>query len=333
MLKNINSIFDCKSELDFLELSIETFNFQYQNNLVYKNWVDLLKVIPKQVISLSDIPFLPIDFFRDQVVISTPITEKTIKFTSSSTTSSFPSTHFVNDIIFYEKSFLTSFELFYGSVQNYCVLALLPNYLERSGSSLVYMCKRLIEESNHPLSGFFLNDVDDLILKIKKLNTSNQKVLLIGVSYALMDLCDKELELSEQFIVMETGGMKGSRKEMLKPELHKYLKKGFKINNIQSEYGMTELLSQAYSLQNGLFQNPPWMKFLIREIDDPLMIRNDNKTGGINVIDLANQNSCSFIATKDLGRLVKNNNIEFLELMGRYDHSDTRGCNLMIDNI
>ena len=169
MLKNINSIFDCKSELDFLELSIETFNFQYQNNLVYKNWVDLLKVIPKQVISLSDIPFLPIDFFRDQVVISTPITEKTIKFTSSSTTSSLPSTHFVNDIIFYEKSFLTSFELFYGSVQNYCVLALLPNYLERSGSSLVYMCKRLIEESNHPLSGFFFERCRRFNIKDKEI--------------------------------------------------------------------------------------------------------------------------------------------------------------------
>lgn len=332
MLKNINSIFNCKSDLDFLKLSIETFNFQYQENLVYKNWVDLLKVIPKNVISLTDIPFLPIEFFRNQVVISTPIKEKTIKFTSSSSTSSFPSTHFVSDILLYEKSFLTGFELLYGSIKNYCVLALLPSYLERSGSSLVYMCQKLIEESNHSLSGFFLNDLDNLILKIKKLKMSNQKVLLIGVSYALMDLCDKEIELSEQFIVMETGGMKGLRKEMLKSELHKYLKKGFKINNIHSEYGMTELLSQAYSLQNGLFQTPPWMKFLIREIDDPLKIRNDYKTGGINVIDLVNQNSCCFIATKDLGRLVKNNNTVSLELMGRYDHSDTRGCNLMIDN-
>lgn len=319
------------SDAAFCERSLEIFRFQYKNNAIYRQWVDLLKVNVEEVVSIEQIPFLPIEFFKHQQILSTPLNAQTIEFTSSATTSNVPSKHFVTDITVYEKSFLNGFELFYGKASDYCILALLPNYLQRKGSSLVYMCNRLIEDSKHPFSGFFLENVDELILRINELKRSAQKVLLIGVSYALMDLCDKAITLNENFVVMETGGMKGTRKELLKPELHTYLKNGFKINNIHSEYGMTELLSQAYSTGNGLFQTPPWMRFLIREVDDPLQIRLDTKTGGINVIDLANINSCAFIATKDLGRLVPTDSGNTqLELMGRYDHSDVRGCNLMM---
>ena len=327
MLKNENNIFEITSQKDFLKQALEIFEFQYQNSSIYKQWVDLLKVNPLQVKALEEIPFLPIEFFKKFEVVSSPLNSETVRFTSSSTTSQVPSTHFVNKVSLYEKSFLKAFELFYGSPEDYCILALLPNYLQRSGSSLVYMCKDLIERSGHAYSGFFLDNIDDLTTKINALKTSNQKVLLIGVSYALMDLCDKNVELNSNFTVMETGGMKGTRKELLKPELHAYLKNGFKINSIHSEYGMTELLSQAYSKKEGLFEAPPWMGFLTREVDDPLKIRTDHKTGGINVIDLANIYSCSFIATKDLGRM---NADGTLELMGRYDHSDVRGCNLMM---
>ncbi len=327
MFNNENNIFDIASEKSFLELSLSIFNYQAKQNPVYAKWIELLKIDPLQVKILEQIPFLPIEFFKEHQVISTPLNTGTVKFTSSSTTSQKPATHFVNDITLYERSFLKGFELFYGKPAEYCFLALLPNYLQRSGSSLVYMCDRLIKDSKHPFSGFFLDDTDDLISKIKQLKNTKQKVILIGVSYALIDLCDRGISLTENFTVMETGGMKGTRKEMLKTELHQYLKNGFKINSIHSEYGMTELLSQAYSIGDAEFISPPWMRFLIREVNDPLKIRNDGKTGGINVIDLANINSCSFIATKDLGKINENNK---LELMGRFDNSDVRGCNLMV---
>jgi phenylacetate-coenzyme A ligase PaaK-like adenylate-forming protein len=330
LFNNDKNIFDIASESDFLALSLSIFNFQLKQNPVYGQWVKLLGVDPANVKTLEQIPFLPIEFFKTHQVVTSPISQNTIQFASSSTTSQIPATHFVNDILIYEKSFLKGFELFYGKPSEFCILALLPNYLQRKGSSLVYMCDKLIKDSKHPLSGFFLDDIDDLILKIEQLKQSKQKVILIGVSYALMDLCDMGIHLNDNFIVMETGGMKGTRKELLKSELHAYLRTGFKINNIHSEYGMTELLSQAYSLGNEEFSSPPWMKFLIREIEDPLKIRTDHKTGGINVIDLANVNSCSFIATKDLGKINENNK---LELMGRYDNSDVRGCNLMVGDL
>lgn len=321
------------TESNFLEMSLDIFRLQYSKNHIYKKWVDLLNVNPKKISRLEQIPFLPIEFFKNNKVLSSKITKGTIQFTSSSTTSSNPSHHYVTDVSLYEKSFLNCFKLFYGLPSDYCILALLPNYLQRQNSSLVYMCDRLIKDSKHLFSGFFLDDYDDLIYKINELKKTTQKVLLIGVSYALMNLSEKDLELNENFIVMETGGTKGAGREFLKEELHTFLKKRFKIKLIHSEYGMTELLSQAYSLGNGFFESPPWMKFLIREIDNPLKIITNGNTGGINVIDLANVNSCSFIATKDLGRLTpiiseKNK----LELMGRYDHSDVRGCNLMLEN-
>jgi len=320
-------IFNINSELQFIEAALTIFNFQYKNNIVYKKWVDLLKIKAGNVISIDKIPFLPIEFFKNNTVISSPLNSGTIIFKSSSTTSQIPSKHFVNDISLYENSFLKGFEMFYGKPEDYCILALLPNYLERKDSSLVFMFNRLINESENSLSGFFKDNVNELISIIERLKLTEQKVLLIGVSYALMDLA-KKIKLNENFIVMETGGMKGKRKELLKEELHDFLKKGFDIKNVHSEYGMTELLSQAYSIGNGKFNAPPWMRFLIREITDPLNIKTDYKTGGINIIDLANIHSCSFIATKDLGRI---NEKGELELMGRYDNSDVRGCNLLVE--
>ena len=327
MLKKENIFSNSLSEDAFREAALQTFRFQYGHNSVYREWASLLKVDPPQVSEVEEIPFLPIEFFKSRPVVSTPVHNDTVRFTSSATTSQTPATHFVNDLSWYEESFLKGFELFYGKPSEYCILALLPNYLQRGGSSLVYMCERLIRESQHRFSGFFLDAMDDLKEKIRLLNRSGQKTLLIGVSYALMDLCENGLHLNSNFIVMETGGMKGRRKEMLKPELHAYLKKGFRTQSIHSEYGMTELLSQAYSRSNGEFESPPWLRFLVREVTDPLKIRQDGKTGGINVIDLANQHSCAFIATKDLGRITERNT---LELMGRYDNSDIRGCNLLL---
>lgn len=327
MLKKENIQLEPFSEEEFLNRSLDIFRFQYNNNTVYRGWTDLLKVDPKNVYQLKDIPFLPIEFFKTQQVVSSSVTNNTISFTSSSTTSQIPSMHFVNDITIYEESFLSCFKLFYGKPEEYCILALLPNYLQRNGSSLVYMCAELIKRSGHPLSGFFLDNIGELVSNIETLKKTGQKVLLIGVSYALMDLCDLGIALTDNFTVMETGGMKGRRKELLKPELHDYLKNGFKVREIHSEYGMTELLSQGYSTGNGEFQFPSWMQVLIREVDNPLKIRTDNRTGGINVIDFANINSCSFIATKDLGRIAPTGT---LELMGRYDNSDVRGCNLMV---
>ncbi len=322
-----STIFNINSENEFITTALEVFRFQYENNKVYRQWTDLLKVKPLQVNTLDAIPFLPIEFFKKQDIISSAINSETVIFTSSSTTSQVPSKHYVNDIKIYETSFLQGFDFFYGNIQDYCILALLPGYLERKGSSLVYMCHRLINESKHPLSGFFLNDLAKLAENIEHLKKSGQKTILIGVSYALMDFAESGIKLSDNFLVMETGGMKGKRRELLKEELHAFLKKGFNAAKIHSEYGMTELLSQAYSSGDGKFKSPPWMKFLIREVTDPLHIRSDNKTGGINVIDLANINSCSFIATQDLGKI---NEAGELELMGRYDNSDVRGCNLMM---
>lgn len=327
MLKKENIIRTDLTPGQFDELALDIFKLQASRNKVYSEWLQHLKLDPDRVKSPKQIPFLPIEFFKSRVVVSSALNESTIKFTSSATTSQVPAAHYVNDISVYQLSFTKAFDLFYGNVQKYCVLALLPNYLRRTGSSLVYMCNNFIQKSTHPFSGFFLDNIPQLLAKIGQLKNTDVNVLLIGVSYALIDLCDTNITLSSNFTVMETGGMKGTRKEMLKPELHEYLRNGFGIERIHSEYGMTELLSQAYSRGDGFFEAPPWMRFYIREVNDPLNLRSDQKTGGINVIDLANFNSCSFIATKDLGRLQPDGR---LELMGRYDNSDVRGCNLMM---
>lgn len=318
-------IFNINSSEDFERLTLEVFRFQYENVSVYRNFCDLLNKKPSAVKCIEQIPFLPIQFFKSHKIIAENLKEETI-FTSSGTTGSTTSKHYVSDLSIYEKSFQKAFEREYGNPENFAILALLPSYLEREGSSLIYMVENLIEKSNNPNSGFYLYEMDALIEKLDFLEASSQKSILIGVSYALLDLIEKRKFQLKNTIVMETGGMKGRRKEMIKEELHEILKKGFGVSKIHSEYGMTELLSQAYSLGDGIFSCPPWMKILTRDTEDALSYTFE-KTGGINVIDLANLNSCAFIATQDLGKNFANGSFE---VIGRFDSSDIRGCNLMV---
>jgi hypothetical protein len=319
------AIFSIKNPEDFERNAIEVFRYQYENTIVYRQFCDFLKVSPRSVKKIENIPFLPIQFFKSHRVISKSVSEA-ITFTSSGTTGSITSKHHVSDLNLYEKSFLTAFELFYGHPSEFAILALLPSYIERGGSSLVYMADRLINDSDNEHSGFYLKDIDALIEKLIFLEKTNQKTILLGVSYALLDLIEKQQFKLKNTIVMETGGMKGKRKEMIKDELHSILKIGFGVGQIHSEYGMTELLSQAYSVGEGIFHTPPWMKIRTRDTEDALSFV-EGKTGGINVIDLANLYSCSFIATQDLGRIREDGGFEVL---GRFDASDIRGCNLMV---
>ena len=321
-----SSIFDINSESAFDEKALELFKFQFEENPVYRSFCDLLYKHPSDVQKLEDIPFLPIEFFKTHKVVSI---KKDIQqtFTSSGTTGSVVSQHHVADLDIYKKSFQKGFAYFYGNIEDYAVLALLPSYLEREGSSLVYMVEDMIQESKQPKSGFYLNNLDALKKTLFELETSGQKTLLIGVSYALLDLVEFHQFELKHTIIMETGGMKGRRKELIKSELHRILKKGFGVDKIHSEYGMTELLSQAYSKGDGLFSTPPWMKVLVRDPEDALTILEEKKSGGINIIDLANINSCAFIATQDLGKIHTNGTFEVL---GRFDQSDIRGCNLMV---
>ena len=305
---------------------MKVFRFQYENNQVYQEFCNFLKVEKGNVKSLEQIPFLPIQFFKSHEVLSNPNSIQET-FLSSGTTGMITSKHLVTDVSLYEESYKNAFSEFYGNIEDYAVLALLPSYLEREGSSLIYMVKDLIALSNNENSGFYLNNYDALIAKLIDLNASGQNVLLIGVTYALLDLIELHNFQLKNTIIMETGGMKGKRKEMIREELHEILCKGFGVTSIHSEYGMTELLSQAYSLGDGVFECPNWMSLLIRDTEDALTYVSVGKTGGINVIDLANINSCSFIATQDLGKKYANNSFEVL---GRFDNSDIRGCNLMV---
>jgi phenylacetate-coenzyme A ligase PaaK-like adenylate-forming protein len=321
-----NDIFTISSQKQFEKTALKVFRFQYENNLVYQEFCDLLKINPQKVKSLHQIPFLPIQFFKTHAVVSnTNAIEET--FTSSGTTGMITSKHLVTDATIYEESYRKAFSQFYGTIEDYVVLALLPSYLEREGSSLIYMAEDLIQLTNNTDSGFYLNNQDELIQKLIDLDQEGQNVILIGVTYALLDLIEKHTFQLQHTIIMETGGMKGRRKEMIREELHKQLCEGFGVRAIHSEYGMTELLSQAYSLGDGVFECPSWMQIHIRDTEDALTYIKDGKTGGINVIDLANINSCSFIATQDLGK--KNPNTTF-EVLGRFDNSDIRGCNLMV---
>lgn len=322
-------------ENSFEKRCLEVFNYQYQNNDVYKCFVDSLKIDPTGVKNITRIPFLPIEFFKTHEIRtkSQILNPKSQIFLSSGTTGQTQSKHFVSDISIYEKSFMKGFELFYGNVKDHCILALLPSYLEREGSSLIYMCDDLIKHSKNEHSGFYLDDLDQLISKINLLEKAGQRTILIGVTYALLDLIEKQSfdKLSiklKHTIIMETGGMKGKREEMVREELHKILCGGFGVTEIHSEYGMTELLSQAYSKGKGIFKTPSWMKILIRDTEDPFHFLENGRTGGINVIDLANINSCSFIATQDLGRTHAD---KTFEVLGRFDNSDLRGCNLLVD--
>ncbi len=321
-----SDIFNISTQKQFEKIALKVFRFQYDNNEVYREFCDLINQNKQTVKSLKQIPFLPIQFFKSHNIVSNIDKPQTI-FTSSGTTGSITSKHIITDLSWYEQSYRQAFSQFYGNIEDYTVLALLPSYLERQGSSLIYMVEDLIQLSNNPDSGFYLNDNDALVEKLLQQEQENKNVLLIGVTFALLDLMEKQNFKLENTIIMETGGMKGRRKEMIREELHKILTKGFGVKAIHSEYGMTELLSQAYSLGNGIFECPSWMQIHIRDTEDPLTYISNGKTGGINVIDLANINSCSFIATQDLGKKYDNGSFEVL---GRFDNSDIRGCNLMV---
>jgi phenylacetate-coenzyme A ligase PaaK-like adenylate-forming protein len=319
-----NNIFKIQDQNQFESLAIEVFKYQYYNNNIYKRFVDYLNVDINTIDRVEKIPFMPIELFKSNKVL-VDNKEAQIEFSSSGTTSMNTSTHFVADIEIYKQSFRKAFEIFYGDIKDYTILGLLPSYLERSGSSLIYMVDDLIKESKSPDSGFYLHNHGELYEKLISLDLKSKKVLLIGVSFALLDFVEKYKMKLKNTVIIETGGMKGRRKELLREELHSILKEGFGLDQIHSEYGMTELLSQAYSQSGETFITPPWMKVLLRDTEDPLTIV-DRGSGAINVIDLANLESCSFIATQDLGRI----NREGFEVIGRFDHSDVRGCNLMV---
>ena len=321
-----HKIFKIQNEHQFSEVALAVFQHQFKHNKVYRSFCDLLFIHPSDVSKVEEIPFLPIQFFKSRKVLSS-LDEIQETFTSSGTTGSSTSKHLVTNINLYKESYLKGFAHFYGNIEEYTVLALLPNYLERQGSSLVFMVADLIEKSKKVESGFYLDNIQELANKLLELNRNGQKILLIGVSFALLDLIEMQQFNLKNTIIMETGGMKGRRKELIREELHTILQNGFGVTEIHSEYGMTELLSQGYSRGNGVFETPPWMKILTRDTEDALSINASGKNGGVNVIDLANYNSCSFIATQDLGKVYEN---ETFEVLGRFDNSDIRGCNLMV---
>ena len=321
-----NAVFNIQNQSDFKTCALQVFRHQFKNNTVYRSFCDLLYIHSSDVKKVEEIPFLPIQFFKSHAVLSSNQAVQEI-FTSSGTTGSSVSKHMVTDLSWYTKSYTKGFEHFYGPIEDYTVLGLLPNYLERDGSSLIYMVDDFIKKSNKPASGFYLNNLTELSKTLIALDKKGEKVLLIGVTFALLDLVERQQFKLQNTIIMETGGMKGRRKEIIRNELHEILCAGFGVSKIHSEYGMTELLSQGYSSGDGVFDCPPWMKILARDTEDALTMVGTNKTGGLNVIDLANYNSCSFIATQDLGKV--DNNGRF-EVLGRFDHSDIRGCNLMV---
>jgi len=320
----INKIFSCNDKATFEALALELFDYQIDNNPIYAPYAALI-LKGKTPANIYEIPFLPIDFFKQEQIICQGKGVEEVFLSSGKTVGQ--SKHLVSDLSLYEKSYRKTFQQFYGDINDYCILALLPNYQEREGSSLIYMVDDLIKKSGHPKSGFYLNNLAELSETIKELESKGQRVILFGVTYALLDLAAQYPQHLKHTIIMETGGMKGKRKELLKEEIHQLLQDAFLTENIHSEYGMTELLSQGYSKGKNIFNSPPWMKILIRDVNDPLSIIGNNKTGGINVIDLANIYSCPFIATQDLGKQFDNDSFSVL---GRFDNSDVRGCNLLV---
>lgn len=321
-LLSLDEIFSLTTDT-FDETSIRVFQDQYENVPVYREYCDYLGV--SKVSSVHEIPFLPIQFFKSKVVIRENKEAQEV-FMSSGTTGQHRSCHYVVDLEVYRRSFMSSFRSLIAPPEDSIILALLPNYLEQGQSSLVYMVNHLITLSNNHLSGFYLDDQATLIDIITQSRRENKRIILFGVTYALMDLAEKKLDLSD-VTVIETGGMKGRRKELIRSELHEILKSGFNLDRIYSEYGMTELLSQGYMNESGYFQTPEWMKVVIRDVNDPFQRLPHNKTGGVNVIDLANIHSCSFIATDDLGITTPDG----FNILGRFDVSDIRGCNLLVN--
>ena len=320
---SINKIFEISNEVTFNDIALEVFKFQYRNISIYRDYVDLRKNPTDEITHYSQIPFLPIQFFKShQVVNKDDNIEKT--FLSSGTTKSKRSHHHISDLNLYEKSFLEGFKNNYGDPSDWIILALLPSYLEQGDSSLIYMIDHLIQLTENKNSSYINLKNKDVVQVFKRLK--NNKVMLIGVSYALLDLAELKLPCLNNWTIMETGGMKGRKKELIRKELHGELKRNFNVDIIHSEYGMTELLSQSYSKGNGIFSSPPWMKIIIRDLEDPSCTVNNLSSGGINIIDLANIYSCSFIETQDVGKKI---NKENFEVIGRSDNSEIRGCNLL----
>lgn len=321
-------IFTISNKESFSEFALEIFRNQASGNKIYSDFIKNLRVDPGTVKCVEEIPFLPVSFFRTQKVITGDLPHEKV-FESSGTTGSGSSRHYVVDLRLYEKSFYNTFMYFYGKPSDYMIAALLPSYTERENSSLVYMMENLISRNCYRGSGFYKDDYASMLSSICEAREEEKKILLMGVSFALLDFAEKHSPDLHDVIVMETGGMKGRRKEITRGELHAVLKKAFNLKVVHSEYGMTELLSQAYSKGEGIFNCPPWMEILIRDPQDPLTILKEPEiTGGINIIDLANIHSCSFIATSDLGKLHADGSFEIL---GRIDNSDIRGCNLLIE--
>tara|TARA_Y100000813_G_scaffold153525_1_gene113700 strand:+ start:152 stop:1129 length:978 start_codon:yes stop_codon:yes gene_type:complete len=318
-------IFSINKKFDFKNICMKIFNYQFDNNFIYNKYCNLIGVKRNQVNEITDIPFIPISLFKKHKISTKKKYQKV--FYSSGTTKKNYSKHYIHNLKIYEKSFIKNFEINYGDLNECIILALLPTYYENKSSSLLYMVNKLIKKTKSNESGFYLEEYDKLSDKLKKLEKKNKKIILIGVTYALLDLIEYENFNLKKTIIMETGGMKGKRKEIIKDELHEILKLGFGVNYIHSEYGMTELLSQAYSKKNGIFKPPPWMKVFTRDLYDFKNIDSNKRTGPLNIIDLANYYSCSFIATDDIGTTHKN--FEF-EVLGRMDESEIRGCNLMI---
>lgn len=319
-------LFAINNEAKLVSIALEVYHFQFANNPVYQSYCKAINRTPEDVHQLEQIPFLPIRFFKSHTIKATTF-EAEVIFESSGTTQTHSSFHYVKNAKLYENSFLQGFEKFYAKPEEYCIIGLLPSYLERGNSSLVYMVNHLIKKSMHAKSGFYLHNFEELFTTLTELESASQKTILIGVTYALLDFAEKFPMQLKNTIVMETGGMKGRKKEMIKAELYEELRNGFGVSQIHSEYGMTELLSQAYGI-DGILKTPQWMKILLRDETDPLTIYDSSATSGaINVIDLANLYSCSFIATDDIGRTYGNNQFEVL---GRMDNSDIRGCSLMV---
>ena len=319
-----DKIFDVQKH-GFEQLALEVFQLQASENRLYRSFIQALEIDAGRVSNVASIPFLPVSFFKNHDVVTGSFVPEVV-FESSGTTQTGNSRHLVKSADLYRRSFINAFELFYGSPESWCIIGLLPSYLERQNSSLVMMVNDLVNLSKHAESGFYLNELEKLAKVLQKNEASKQKTLLIGVTFALLDFAEQYKFPLKHTTVMETGGMKGRRKEITRVEVHEILKDAWQLNSVHSEYGMTELLSQAYSSGDGLFRCPPWMKIILRDEDDPLTVKVSTTSGLINVIDLANIHSCAFIATDDIGKLYTDGTFE---VIGRMDSSDVRGCSLM----
>jgi hypothetical protein len=327
MRTSLTAFDQIKSQSQFEANALKLFHYQYQHNSIYRSYCDLINVASSDVKKVTSIPFLPIQFFKSHTV-SSQTDSATHIFTSSKTTGQIPSKHHVHQIDLYIKSFEKGFQFFYGNIEDYILLALLPSYKEQGNSSLIFMANHLIQKTKHPQSGFYLENWDTLTTTLQQLERQEEKkIILLGVTYALLNGAEKQKLNLKHTLIMETGGMKGMRKEWVRSALHEKLQEGYGVSKIHSEYGMTELLSQAYSKGEGRFYCPPWMQVLTRSAEDPFELIGTKKTGGLNIIDLANVDSCAFIATQDLGKTYDDGSFEVL---GRFDAAEIRGCNLLV---